>query len=429
MAGRINPKTGRRPSASGAVPAQVRQEARKVVKLTEKIKELEIQETRLKEAIKKADADIKYWTDIKNNPANEAAYLNAVNKIAEIKTQKIKFDADLKTTSANLNTARSEKNSIINKDLFKPPIWQNKNMVGNRTTVGSGKSETETPLTNTPNLPKLQWEYNPPMVKSAYLSPLGIQKQDSWLPVDAGALTDGIDSWRSSVGSKGVIQMSRKYPYQAYSWNDKKEGKLATDAEILYGFRFLYNPTTVQMSWGVSTEINPAYFAAGKLVANPITDAALNSSITFSLLLNRMLDMNVVSENGISNTNSYPNQISNEDAIGIYEKGTMHDLEYLFRAVNGVNVDYSAPLQKYLKLKTADLGWLQSFPVELHLGYSLRYLIRVSSINVEHKIFNERMVPILSQVDLVCKRLPDIQLDADGDGVGGGGTSTGFQVR
>ena len=39
--------------------------------------------------------------------------------------------------------------------------------------------------------------------------------------------------------------------------------------------------------------------------------------------------------------------------------------------------------------------------------------MRVTQINVDHKIFNERMVPIFSTVDFICKRLPDLPATED----------------
>lgn len=217
--------------------------------------------------------------------------------------------------------------------------------------------------------------------------------------------------------------MSRNYPY-----NFNKTDLNTSKDQTIYGFKFLYNPTTVSMSWGVSTEIDVAQLMAGTLKAMPQTDAALNSSITFSIILNRMLDMNSITENGgIKGTNPYPSTVSAADLRGIYNKGTMHDLEYFFRAVNGKGVDYVSGL---LEQKTADVGWLNSFPVELHLGSGLRYLVRVTQLNVEHKIFNERMVPIFSTVDIICKRLLDTTDFVKEDVRSGGGRTGGIaQVK
>jgi hypothetical protein len=95
----------------------------------------------------------------------------------------------------------------------------------------------------------------------------------------------------------------------------------------------------------------------------------------------------------------------------IYNKGTMYDLEFLLRVLMGTTMD------SYLRGEnTADMGWLPAIPVELHLGKSLRYLGVVNSLNINHMIFNERMVPLFSTVDIAFARLPDYP-----GGTGGGG--------
>jgi hypothetical protein len=45
--------------------------------------------------------------------------------------------------------------------------------------------------------------------------------------------------------------------------------------------------------------------------------------------------------------------------------------------------------------------------VELHLGNAMRYRVRVSNFAVNHIMFNNRMVPILSSVQLTCSRFND----------------------
>ena len=81
----------------------------------------------------------------------------------------------------------------------------------------------------------------------------------------------------------------------------------------------------------------------------------------------------------------------------------MYDLEYLFKTIGGYNSQYNSTLNGI----TADKGWLMPLPVELHLGDGLRYLVRVSQLDLQHIIFNERMVPVLSTVNFTCTRYFD----------------------
>jgi hypothetical protein len=81
----------------------------------------------------------------------------------------------------------------------------------------------------------------------------------------------------------------------------------------------------------------------------------------------------------------------------------MYDMEYLFKTLMGLNSTYDSGLNG----RTADKGWLNGLPIELHLGDGLRYLVRIGSLEVKHLIFNDRMVPIISSVDITCHRFYD----------------------
>ena len=83
----------------------------------------------------------------------------------------------------------------------------------------------------------------------------------------------------------------------------------------------------------------------------------------------------------------------------------MYDLEYLFKTVGGANATYTDSFDT----KTADRGWLQGIQVELHLGAGMRYLVRVNSLDVNHMIFNDNMVPILSEVNISCSRFLNVK--------------------
>lgn len=270
-----------------------------------------------------------------------------------------------------------------------------KDLVGDSTKTSG--DNTSTPPPEGPQ-PTITYKYNLPMVNYAYMSLKGPQAQSSTLQnIDPGTLDNADNAWTTSYGTKGVLQTSRHYPYWA-------EGKQVVDDQTVYGFKFHYNPTTVNMGWSVDTSYDVAKFMAGQLTAMPMTDVGA-SNVTFSIILNRIFDMNHIDEYGDVTGTPYQGNVSNlrKEAKMIYERGTMYDLEYLFRVTNGKNVTFNSSLNG----KTADLGWMQSFPIELHLGTRLRYVVRLVDLQVQHRIFNERMVPLFSIVDLVCKRLPD----------------------
>jgi len=159
------------------------------------------------------------------------------------------------------------------------------------------------------------------------------------------------------------------------------------------------------MGWGVATDINPFFLASGK---NQSVMGTLQSSVTFSLLLNRTLDMNYLDANGLKSsvTNPYPTNTPPpaDDLKLLYERGTMYDLEYLFKLTGGKLATHKSPLTG---LSTADSGWLNPLPVELYLGKGLHYLVRIVDLSLNHTMFDERMVPIMTEVDITCMRYYD----------------------
>ena len=264
---------------------------------------------------------------------------------------------------------------------------------------GSGKSQS--------------YFYNAPLVKDAYFNPLSPQRKElgSELFVDAGKYTDALTQAWKGRGGRGTIQMDRTInPNIAINAIRKAGVKNQYLDKNLYGFKFLYNPTTVSMGWGVSAEVNPTYENLGMDAASPMALGLIQSNITFEILLNRIEDFKYISSTGLKDPaiDPYPYSVDSKDLKEIYKKGTMYDLDYLFKVVMGFNATYKSTLNGL----TADRGWISNIAVELHLGDGLRYRVRISSLDVNHIIFNERMVPILSKVSMQCTRYYDSPLSA-----------------
>lgn len=267
-------------------------------------------------------------------------------------------------------------------------------------------SETTSDARLDPGVGDVAWEYNPPLAKVSTFSPSGVQLQliEGELQKYPDEVTDALSYWTDGKLGKGVIQQSRHYPYK---FDTLLSNQKPVSSGVLSGFRFLYNPTEIFMNWGVTTEIDVAKFVSGTLLAKPITDAAAASSVSFSIILNRIPDMSILDSAGnllVEKPYTTPDgNLPKKHGKGIYAKGTMYDLEYLFKTVNGLD----STMISGLGIKSADVGWMNSFPVELHLGNQMRYLVRVTNLEVNHKIFDERMVPVFTVVNIVCKRLPD----------------------
>jgi hypothetical protein len=252
------------------------------------------------------------------------------------------------------------------------------------------------------------WKYNAPMVKSAYFnsakglseSLTGVTNDGNF--VDAGAYQDALNAWSGTTGGRGTLQMDRKYVNQLAQ---SQSSTVALDPQM-YGFKFLYNPKEVAMSWGLQDKMDPEFISSGQDAFSVISAGLVSSTVELTLLLNRVGDFAYINQNGLNPNiavNPYPNSVDTEDLKEIYTKGTMYDLEYLFKTINGPHATFISKLNG----KTADRGWMRPTWVELHLGAGMHYRVRIRELSVTHSIFNSRMVPILSSVRLVLGRFND----------------------
>jgi hypothetical protein len=181
------------------------------------------------------------------------------------------------------------------------------------------------------------------------------------------------------------------------------------------------------MSYFTSPNVDVTMMTSGTEMFNLAGVSGSQGSIGFQVIINRVFDMQYITsagtlKSGYSLGNLYPKQPSTAELRDIYEKGTMYDIEYLLRVLMGTTMN------SYLRGdNTADMGWLPAIPVELHLGKSLRYLGTVNSVNLSHMIFDERMVPMFTTVDIAFARLPDYPANTNGP-IGTGGPGNKFPI-
>ena len=268
------------------------------------------------------------------------------------------------------------------------------------------------------------YKYNAPMVRSAYFGMDSIQSRslDGNL-VDQGNYTDARQAWKGVQGGRGTIQMDQKF-LQSFTSSQYSSDKSSFDLQK-YGFKFLYNPTAVQMAWGLMSSMDPVFEATGYDPFQVVATSLMSSTISFELMLNRIADFDYINENGLrsgvfqssstvntttlegitqaSGVHPYPLSVDIEDLKDIYRKGTMYDIEYLLKTINGPDGNFISALNG----KTADRAWMRPTIVELHLGDSMHYRVRISEFSVNHIILNNRMVPTLSTVRLTCSRFND----------------------
>jgi len=223
-------------------------------------------------------------------------------------------------------------------------------------------------------------------------------------------VSDAANLWAGGVANKGMIQNWSPPTFVGNDTSVKNAAPAGTLALLKnrHAFQFQYNPTYIDMSYQGMLMTDPMYEASGADKFNLAGAGVSQSTIAFQVMINRVYDMKYYRSTAYGGRlkegvgDIYPIMPSIEDQAAIYKKGTMYDLEYLFRTLLG----YTMPSQLRNEY-TADMGFIGAMPVELHLGQGMRYLITVNSINVNHVLFNERMVPLFTTVDIQCNRLPD----------------------
>lgn len=197
-------------------------------------------------------------------------------------------------------------------------------------------------------------------------------------------------------------------PTTAQALNLGAKGTKKTTAitpENLWGFRFNYNPTTI--SYGTQSSSSLDFTTFSKDPANLVGG---NTVISFDLYLNRIADMttcNPKSEEYANATNYYAMSsrggLTDNQKTGIWNRGTEFDLEYLYRVING-------DPQKSNMLSSggvsADFGYVTGAPFWLRLHDNMKYFCAISSLSVNHVMFDSRMVPTLSIVTLTLIRYP-----------------------
>lgn len=317
------------------------------------------------------------------------------------KTQVHGYETQKATLNTNINVLKAKISVLTTVKPTTPPK--------------SSTKTTKTTSTQPPPTPKPATAghvYNLPMVKGAYFSPLGPQAMSTdGKHLDLGNYTDALNSWSTAgTGGRGAFQMDRVTNTAATLASAQKASKDPKHFDPnFYGFKFLYNPQTVSMTWGAVMGANPQFEAQGHDPAVPIAANLLQSTISFDIILNRIEDFNYLNSNGLIPhlLNPYPTNKTpdNSELKKVYEKGTMYDLDYLFKTMHGFDgfTNYTSSLMG----QTNDPGWLPVRPVELHLGNKLRYRVRITDLSVKHSIFNERMIPMLSTVSFTCARYWD----------------------
>jgi hypothetical protein len=191
-----------------------------------------------------------------------------------------------------------------------------------------------------------------------------------------------------------------------------------------FGFQFIWNPDTYNTNVSLNMDVTPSPMDAFKGLAMALPS---QQSITFTLRIDRTNDFaalrgllgrnynsfNIPSANGGVSTDtpvsvfteaakyyktSFSKDITDQTVIAkqikdLMELGTISDLEYLYKAVNGDN------WHNISGRRTSDIGFLSATLLRIDLGPAA-YVGYVNSMNITHMAFSQDMTPIRSDVQI-----------------------------
>jgi hypothetical protein len=188
-----------------------------------------------------------------------------------------------------------------------------------------------------------------------------------------------------------------------------------TADQSYWGFQFLWNPQNIQVGVSRNANFTPSsidsmaalygQFTAMEtvqftIVIDRINDFAAAAAASSGLNMVAALNYNDYTPGGFIGATQNP-QLLLQDLL---KKGTLHDLEYLFRAINGSGngSDSNKTWHNSLGRETADIGFLSPNAIALQLGpdatNNLSYIGWVDSLAINHSVFNKNMIPLHTEV-------------------------------
>lgn len=352
--------------------------------------------------------------------AREKAAKAAANKLALEKAAKKKKELEKK-----------KKEEEKNKNKNKPP----------KVDTSTNKSKGDAP----PTQPDKDYKWNLP--------------PHTWsLPIKPEVINSGTSK---ALGNMEKYRRGRMWWYasnqQEFTGADGKTKKKSL-AERKFGFQFLWNPDSYSTAIQLNTEVTPTPLDRFVGVAGAFPSG---ESITFTLRLDRTNDfacmrhllernynnlnaatsdtkpskVNTTTLAGIqaaSNSNTTPNAftqmvdfyktsftagITDEAIIAqqikeLIELGTVADIEYLYKAINGDNWHNIAGR------KTSDIGFLAATLLRIDIG-PLSYVGYVNSLSVNHIAFSQDMTPIRTDLSVSMNLMASAGLGQTQDGQNG----------
>jgi hypothetical protein len=174
-----------------------------------------------------------------------------------------------------------------------------------------------------------------------------------------------------------------------------------------YGFQFLWNPETISTNVARNMDITPSAADTLRVVAGVFPG---QETMSVTVVIDRTNDFAYGKSIGLPDPTYYSTGFplaEKQDFItqwrALIQQGTMADLEYLFRAINGSGSG-DKQWTTLLGKKTANVGYLQPTLMGISLGpdvhENLSYVGWISNISINHTAFTETMIPLRTSVNI-----------------------------
>ena len=224
-------------------------------------------------------------------------------------------------------------------------------------------------------------------------------------PIPPTAFANYSTSSSADVDSITSLQKANKrgFFFQDIDNAYAADGTAKTKNNQLWGFQFMYNPQTIS-----HTQANANFDITNTAdISNQLTGS---QTFQLEIILNRLFDMSALASDraGQKTTNGdYARALTNEDIHGILTRGTEYDLEFLYRTING-----EPKLGPSMDRATSDFGFLAPAPIWFRLHDNFKYKVVITSISVNHTMFTEKMIPVMTGVNISMMRIPTPDYDS-----------------
>jgi hypothetical protein len=172
-------------------------------------------------------------------------------------------------------------------------------------------------------------------------------------------------------------------------------------------------PATEQFSVAIRVDRTNDFAKAGAKFSRPTQinetkNPADNDFIDKALLDDLVNDYKV--KGGFSSSMS--KEEIKENLKDLFQRGTLADIEFLFRAINGKGPSSTSDWISPRGIKTADIGYLS--PTLLHIDIGpLSYIGWVTNLTVNHIAFTQDMIPMRTDVTMSFNTLSTAGIGSD----------------